>query len=771
MKTPRYRRDNKLLLGAGVLLALYLALLLALSANGQVQLRESLLTQQQQGLEKQATAVAYFLASQQSALTELATRQSIQNLIAKRRLGIAARDSLSANLEAVTQDIVRTVRHQSALGRPVFRNIALVENDGRILTEVNGPETSPVAADTYRVRLPTAPGEIVVSRSPDGILLRLSAPVHYANEQAGFVTAEIAPGPALKPFLVATDTNQEVRGTALMDMHDQLLAASDSRDWAIARQHSSDGGSPVLRAAVANTDFYLIRLPDLTQQQGVLTSPLFLAALALIAVLLILGLGYMLRLNNHNLLLQMRSYKASQQLAAIRQENEQLQHEIDQRLAAQRQLTQQANFDELTSLPNRNLALDRLTQAIRRAKRENGSVVVFFLDLDRFKQVNDSLGHAAGDELLREAAKRLSSRVRDSDTVSRLGGDEFLVICLEEQLQFNWEQLAEELLRVLAKPFYIANHEFLVGASIGIAGYPEAGSEPQRLLKNADIAMYAAKQAGRNRYRRYNPSMDAAAVESTRLENSLRRALERQELHLAFQPIVELNSGTTIAVEALLRWTNKDLGVVEPERFIPIAEEIGVIHEIGEWSLVEACRTISAMQPDKDFRVAVNLSSKQFSRPGRLLDCTLYALQASGLMPSQLELEITESMLIDDSVETANLIHQLDRIGVRLSIDDFGTGYSALNYLQRFPFDVLKIDRTFTRQLPDNESNASLIQAIMATARALGLEVIAEGVENREQAGFLLVQHCNFGQGFLYSEPMSAEQLALHLTGERAMSA
>ncbi len=771
MRTSRYRRNSKLLLGAGVLLALYLALLIALSATGQIRLRESLLTQQRQGLENQATAVAYFLANQKTALADLASRQSIQDLLAKRKLGISARDSLGDDLDAAEQDIAHLVRQQRAHGHSVFHSIALVERDGRILTEIQGPDGAPAAADTYQVRLPTVSGGIELGHDADGTQLKLSAPVHHATELAGFLIAQITPGPVLAPFLAATTTPQAAQSTALMGVHDQLLAASDDHDWSSARQQPARDRDRELRIAIPDTNFYLISLPELALRQGVLTSPLFLAALALVAVLLVVGVGYMLRLNNHNLLLQQRWRQAGKHIAALRKHNQQLQREIDKRLAAQRQLTHQANFDELTSLPNRNLALDRLTQAMKRAKRENGSVVIFFLDLDRFKQVNDSLGHAAGDELLREAAERLLSRVRDSDTVSRLGGDEFLVICPEEQPQFNWEQLAQELLRVLAKPFYTADHEFFVGASIGIATYPEAGSEPQQLLKNADIAMYSAKQAGRNRYRSYNPSMDAAAVASTRLENNLRRALERQELHLVFQPIVELNSGTTVAVEALLRWTSKDLGVVEPDRFIPIAEESGMIHEIGEWLLVEACRTISAMQPDNEFRVAINLSSKQFSRPGRLLDCTLYALKTSGLMPSQLELEITESILIDDSAETTDLIHQLDRIGVRLSIDDFGTGYSALNYLQRFPFDVLKIDRSFTQQIPHSESNASLIRAIMATARALSLEVVAEGVENREQAGFLLVQHCNFGQGYLYSEPMSAEQLALHLAGERAMSA
>ena len=307
--------------------------------------------------------------------------------------------------------------------------------------------------------------------------------------------------------------------------------------------------------------------------------------------------------------------------------------------------------------------------------------------------------------------------------------------------------------------------------SIGVAAYPEGGGEPQTLLKNADIAMYAAKDLGRNRYCFYDPSMDAAALEGLRLERNLRHALRHEEFRLAFQPIVDLSSGRTVAVEALLRWHSRELGEVPADRFIPIAEETGLIHEIGEWVLFEACRLVSEIQPDHAFRVAVNLSSRQFSHPRRLLDSVLFALRNSGLMPNQLELEITETILIDDRPEIAGLIDQLDRIGVRLSLDDFGTGYSALNYLQRFPFDVLKIDRSFTNQVPDSSANASLIRAIIAMAHALELEVVAEGIERREQAGFLLVYHCEFGQGHLYSRPMSTEELRLHLIDPQAISA
>lgn len=512
-------------------------------------------------------------------------------------------------------------------------------------------------------------------------------------------------------------------------------------------------------------------LPNTATTTGFLTSPLFLGALTLTTLPLLVGVIYLLKLNNRNQVLLNRFQVTSQQREILNQQNERLQTEINKRVESEQQLAHQANYDQLTGLPNRNLALDRLTQAIKWAKRDGRTVLTMFLDLDRFKQVNDSLGHSAGDELLREAAQRLQSSVRDSDTVSRLGGDEFLVICPEMSEPADWEHCATQMLKVLSAPFFVGDHEFFIGASIGVAAYPHGGKEPQKLLKNADIAMYAAKDQGRNRYCYYDPSMDAAAIEGVRLENNLRHALQRDEFRLVFQPIVAIGSGRIVAVEALLRWTNKELGDVPPDKFIPVAEETGLIHEIGEWLLTEACRAIAGMQQDQRFRIAINLSSKQFSRPGRLLECVLFALRQSGLMPNQLELEITESILIDDRPEITDLINQLDRIGVRLSLDDFGTGYSALNYLQRFPFDVLKIDRSFISQVPASKANSSLIRAIIAMAHALDLEVVAEGLETREQAGFLLVYHCEYGQGYLYSQPMSADQLRIHLAGEQAISA
>ena len=770
METSSPRSSNTTIVATGILLSLMLATLVGFAYVGQTRLHDALIEQEQLGIDKKAAAIAFFLAQRRDTVEQLARSRPLAMYLANRELGMSLHDGLKLSLMAVTREFDYYVAGEQEHGRAAFHRIAFVEENGHLLLDV-GRGANGNTEQSYQVRRTATIDDIQVRRSGEGTMLTLSAPVVRKGRTAGYVIADLPAVDALSPMLRDNKAGSPVSRTAAIEASGAVIATADGQDWNGWRAAAEQSAETVLETAIEGTDFLVVTLPGNAINHSVLTSPWFVVALSLICAAVLSGVAFLLRLNNHNLVLRTHFEATAQQRATLHEQNERLQREIDKRLESEQKLAHQANYDQLTGLPNRNLAMDRLAQAIKWAKREGGSVLTLFLDLDRFKQVNDSLGHTAGDELLREAAQRLASRVRDSDTVSRLGGDEFLVICPDVSQDSDWEHIAQEMLKAMSAPFYIGDHEFFVGASIGVAAYPDGGNEPQKLLKNSDIAMYAAKEKGRNRYCYYDPSMDALAIEELKLENNLRHALTRKEFRLVFQPIVDLSSGRTLAVEALLRWTNAEMGDVAPDRFIPIAEETGLIHEIGEWVLSEACHMISSVAPDHNFRLAVNLSSKQFSRPARLLDCVLHALRTSGLMPSQLELEITESILIDDRPEIGNLINQLDRIGMHLSIDDFGTGYSALNYLQRFPFDVLKIDRNFTSQVPESAANASLIRAIIAMAHALGLEVVAEGIESREQAGFLLVHHCGMGQGYLYSKPLTPAQLRDHLANEYAISA
>jgi diguanylate cyclase (GGDEF)-like protein len=380
-----------------------------------------------------------------------------------------------------------------------------------------------------------------------------------------------------------------------------------------------------------------------------------------------------------------------------------------------------------------------------------------FLDLDHFKAVNDSLGHAGGDELLKGVARRIQGCVRESDTVARLGGDEFAIV-LEDLSD------AQGILRALSEPFVLDGHEILITASIGIAVRPPSAGE--ELLKDADTAMHRAKERGRNSYEFFTQEMNVQALERLTLQNMLRRGLEREEFWLCYQPQVDLATGGVVGVEALLRWHRPDLGVVSPATFVPVLEESGLIVPVGEWVLRTACRQTRTWQESGAgrLRVAVNLSARQFGRED-LVGTVARVLEETGLDPRCLEMEITESLLMEDIEGSSRTLDELKRVvgGVRVSIDDFGTGYSSLSYLKSFPIDLLKIDRSFVRDLATDPDDAAITTAIIGLAHNLRLEVIAEGVETEEQLVFLRNKRCDGVQGYYFGRPMPAEDLALLL--------
>lgn len=432
--------------------------------------------------------------------------------------------------------------------------------------------------------------------------------------------------------------------------------------------------------------------------------------------------------------------------------------DISIRKRYEQQLLRQANYDILTGLPNRMLALDRLKLALAQARRENTLVGVMFLDLDNFKHINDTLGHDAGDNLLIEAARRISSCLRGTSTVARLGGDEFLVILPGLTGPEASSQVADRILKTFAPAYLLNGQEVFVTTSIGISIFPTDSDNSGTLLQHADAAMYQAKHKGKSAYAHFAPEMTEVSHERLQMESRMRRALELQEFELNFQPIVQTDTGNLCSVEALLRWNNPTMGMVMPDRFIPLAEETGLITPIGEWVLEEACKAAVSWKAiaGRDIGISVNVSPRQFRDPG-FIEAVMRALSTSGLAAEQLELEITERLILDNSIETADILRQLDRAGIRLSVDDFGTGYSALSYLKSYPFDTLKIDKSFVQDVMKEPEDASLVRAIINMAHSLGLRVIAEGVEEEPQTHFLKQEGCDFSQGYFYSRPLSTK--------------
>lgn len=436
--------------------------------------------------------------------------------------------------------------------------------------------------------------------------------------------------------------------------------------------------------------------------------------------------------------------------------------DISKRKETEQRLHYLAYYDDLTGLPNRTLFIDHLGQAMSVASRRQQRVGVMLLDLDHFKNVNDTLGHGSGDILLHDVASRLKTCFRDGDTLSRFGGDEFAVILADMSRSEDAAQIALKILKTFELPFVLDGHEIFVGVSVGITVYPSDGQTSGDLMRNVDAAMYHAKEKGRGSFQFYSSELTERAQRRMDMESGLRRALERGEFVLHYQPQIDLNTGCIVGLEALVRWDRPGIGMVSPVDFIPVAEESGLIVPIGEWILRTAC-TQAKMWQDLGFpqmTMAVNISSRQFSG-GHLVELVKSVLQETELAAKYLELEITESLLMDEAdVKVLSSLEEFKQMGITMAIDDFGTGYSSLSYLKRFPIDKLKIDKSFVRGLPDNAEDTSLVQAIIAIARSLQLTVIAEGVETEEQKSHLRNLDCDQMQGYLFSRPLSSDRIS-----------
>jgi diguanylate cyclase (GGDEF)-like protein/PAS domain S-box-containing protein len=422
---------------------------------------------------------------------------------------------------------------------------------------------------------------------------------------------------------------------------------------------------------------------------------------------------------------------------------------------SQRRIERMAFYDTLTDLANRRLFYDRLGHAVSHATRSGTLAALLYLDLDQFKRVNDTLGHEMGDVLLQEVATRLSHCVRQVDTVGRPGGDEFTILLTDIKTPSDAGYVAEKILETLAKPINISGHQLVITTSIGITIIPDDGTESNALMKNADLAMYRAKEHGRNNYQYYSEEMNTNAVHRLRLEYEMRRALERQEFVLYYQPKIRLTDQQVTGVECLIRWQHPERGLLSPVEFIDVAEETGAIVDIGSWVIAEACRAGRAMvkQTGREFEIAINISPRQFKDPN-LVNNIRKALRETGLNPSTLEVEITETMLMGD-IEAANqTVQRLHELGVKLAIDDFGTGYSSLNYLKKFPIDTVKVDRSFIMDIPVSSDDMAITSAVIAMAHRLNMAVVAEGVETREQLEFLQEHGCEYAQGYLFSKPL-----------------
>ncbi|GJD97818.1 putative signaling protein [Methylobacterium iners] len=439
--------------------------------------------------------------------------------------------------------------------------------------------------------------------------------------------------------------------------------------------------------------------------------------------------------------------------------------DVTTRRAAEVRADEIARQDPLTGLPNRLLLHERLKEALGRLHRNGEACAVLLIDLDRFKPVNDTLGHPMGDALLSKVADRLRSTVRPTDTVARIGGDEFVILQTGVREASDTQALARRIVDLVGRTYMVDGHLLSIGASVGVALAPNDGADVDKLLKNADLALYRAKLDGRATYRFFEPEMDARMQMRRQLELDMRQALARREFQLHYQPQLQLEGNRLIGCEALIRWQHPVRGMVSPLDFIPLAEEIGLIVPIGEWVMRQACR--DAVTWPAPLSVAVNVSPAQF-KSERLVEMVMSALSASGLPATRLEVEITEGVLLHESEKTLQTLHRLRELGVRVSMDDFGTGYSSLSYLRSFPFDKIKIDRSFVKDLSDKRDGEAIIRAIAGLGKSLGMTTVAEGVETPDQMERIRAEGCTDVQGYLISRPVPASEVLKFLSAERS---
>ena len=534
-----------------------------------------------------------------------------------------------------------------------------------------------------------------------------------------------------------------------------------------------------------NRDFVYVET-DKERQQSIYSY--YLISLILSSLTLFLGCVVSIFLYRKNKsLFEMKALledRVENRTIDLKNKNMQLKNEVQERYLVEEQLVKsqseieaareralhQLNFDPLTQLASRSLFTLHFNQALIRAKRQTSRIGLLFLDLDRFKQINDTLGHSVGDELLKKTAKRIENALRQGDTAARFGGDEFAILLPEIDDINHVQHVVQRILKELSTPFILSGNESYISASIGIALYPEDGTTVEPLLRKADNAMYKAKDKGRNTYQFFTQKMEVEAIRRRLLETSLHNAVKGLDFTLLYQPIINLNTAKVETAEALIRWCDKEGKQISPATFIPIAEELGLISEIGEWVLRSACTEAVKWQNNHQLqiKIAVNLSSRQF-QSSDLAMLVKQVLIDTGLTPSLLTLEITESLLMVDDKLIIGQLQRIRELGVDLAIDDFGTGYSSLSYLKKFPINILKIDRSFIQDLDQEDSNAELVKGILSMAKSLRLTVVAEGVEEQTQIDFLARHNCTYIQGFFYSKPLTSEQLVTFVKNTDAL--
>ncbi|WP_299666262.1 EAL domain-containing protein [uncultured Psychromonas sp.] len=749
---------NTLLFGS-ILLAGYLLLILTVTNVGQTKLEQSKHNELDLKIQRYAELLSNYFELSRSGLGFVAKNKTVSTFFANKNAGMSMTYGLRASLFNVQQLLEDRIQPNQDNRPPYFSRITLLALDGTVIADT----AQQTAFDNSNIDLTALQSEhqtLLVNKHQDELSMRLTTTVYFHSKAIAVMVAQYN-----QAHIIALLSAQQYQGNGsyirLLSEYGNLFiwdSLKQTTHFNLNDEHHDHLHTFHLKKKVKDTPFTLETWVEGVDNKDLFTSKWFVLLLSLLAVPVFSSLYYLFYIERKNTLLQSQISHSTKQRTALSTHNLQLEKEVKKRKLSEEKLAYQATHDSLTGLPNRSYSLQKLNDAVNNCQRSRKKILIMYIDLDNFKQVNDTLGHAAGDIILQETGKRLKLALRKTDTVARLSGDEFMVIIDELQDLEQAKELAVKVLHLFDQPFQMNKHLFHTSTSIGLAVFPDDATDAENLLKSADMALYKVKDTGRNNFSFFESKMNDDVNRKVAINTRLRAALKENTLEMYYQPLIDLSTQKIIGAEALMRWTDSQLGFVPPDEFIAQAEKNDLIDQLGSFALNTAAHQAAEWQQLAPLQIAINFSSVQFRHCESLLAEIQQVLLTTGLPPEKLDVEVTESLLINQEGELFDMLKSLRDMGVELSIDDFGTGYSALSYLQKFSFTKLKIDRAFIMNLTNNKADQSLVKAITAMAKALNLKVVAKGIEDEKQMQFLTSLNCEFGQGYLFSPPVTAEK-------------
>ncbi|HGS5087768.1 TPA: putative bifunctional diguanylate cyclase/phosphodiesterase [Vibrio parahaemolyticus] len=754
--------SKKIITISAIIVSIYLAILIVVTSLGQNKLKDSQYRELDLKVKSYASTLDNLFTIASEDVDNLSSDKTVQTFFANLASGMSMEYGLGASLINLKRRFDEKIDGKLINSSNIYNKLTLVGSDGTTIVTTGPKDLKPM--DIHDLMTQHGhPEEVCATRDGDNIRIQVIKQVKFSGKPVAFLIADIN-----KDIVIEQLTNQEHEDSysrMVLKIKDVEMVVWDS----ITKNSTTNAddnhflskvldGKIYFEVPVEQHRFKLMAWFEPLNERDIFTSRLFIIGLSILAVMIVIALCYAFVANNNKLELKIKLEEEKKRKDILSQQNHKLTKEIERRKASEKELAFQAKYDTLTELPNRSYGSERLALELIRASRTGSKVLVMFIDLDHFKQINDSMGHFVGDEILKLSAQRLQNVARKTDLLARIGGDEFLLVIPDLPDNDTAKRVASSVLSAFSEPFVWNNHEFFLTGSVGMSVFPDDGDNAEQLLACADMAMYRVKQDGRDAFCFYNHNMNQDLQRYLDLESRLRNAISNQLLEMYYQPIIELKSGKIVGAEALMRWNDEKFGFVNPEEFISIAEKNGLIHQLGEFAIQQACYQAAQWQSISPLFVSVNFSSVQFRYCDRLLAFIRQSLEESGLPAEQFDVEVTESLLFNHDDELVDMLDNLRALGTKLTIDDFGTGYSALSYLQKFPFDRLKIDRSFMQNVFENDSDRELVNVIIAMAKALRLKIVAEGIEEQRHVDYLNELNCEFGQGFHYSRPVPAKE-------------